>query len=396
MLHQAFEDHLRRVILPFWMGLKDDVHGGYVGLVDYDLTRHADSVKGCILNSRILWFFSACEKELGDTSLRPYADHAYAMLKRFWDDMHGGLYWSLNSGGTVADGTKHTYCQAFGVYALAAYYAVSRDENALSLCMKLFELIEARCVDDCGYLEAFDEDFKPVDNAKLSENGVMAKRTMNTLLHLLEAYSEFLAVTGNARVRERLRYILMTLLDKVYNPDKKRLEVFFDGQMNSILDLHSYGHDIEASWLMERALSVLGDSSLTAKAIPVLRSMVRHVYEEAFDGRCLYNECDRGIKDKTRVWWVQAEAVVGFYHAAHREERPEYFDSAEAIWQYIQDHFLDKRPGSEWFWSLDNHDQPVPKPIAEPWKCPYHNGRMCLEMIRGGRPATNAGLNPGL
>ncbi len=383
MRREEFDHHLQQVILPFWMGLKDDAHGGYVGLVDYDQNRHPNSVKGCILNSRILWFFSACEKTLGDASLRPYADHAYDMLRRFWDDRHGGLYWALNADGTAADRTKHTYNQAFGVYALSAYYAVSRNETALSLCDKLFDLIETKCADDVGYLEAFDESFRLIDNDKLSENGIMAKRTMNTLLHLLEAYTEFAAVTGNERVLKRLRFILETLLYKVYNPEKKRLEVFFDGRMNSILDLHSFGHDIEASWLMERALSVLGDDALTKRAAPILRDMVRHVYDDAFDVRCLYNECDRGKTDKTRVWWVQAEAVAGFLHAARREDRPEYLAAAEVIWRYIQDCFVDKRQQSEWFWSLDENDRPITRPIVEPWKCPYHNGRMCLEVIRG-------------
>jgi len=278
----------------------------------------------------------------------PYADHAYEMFKRFWDEKNGGLYWALNVDGTVADGTKHTYNQAFGVYALSAYYEISRKEEALTLCYKLFDIIETRCVDDMGYLEAFDETFRPIGNDKLSENGVMAKRTMNTLLHLLEAYTSLSVISYDKRVMERLRVILETLLNKVYNPALKRLEDFFDSHMNSILDLHSFGHDIEASWLMERALSVLGDDDLTKKAAPILRDMVHHVYEDAFDGKCLYSKCERGKTDNTHVWWVQAEAVAvaGFLHAARRENNMEYLAAAEAIWRYIQDHIVDKKQSS--------------------------------------------------
>ncbi len=378
-----FEMHLRKVILPFWMGLKDDVRGGYAGYVGYDLKPDYGAVRGCILNSRILWFFSACEKTLGDTGLRPYADHAYDMLKRCLDKKNGGLYWALNADGSVADSTKHTYNQAFGVYALCAYYAVSKKEEALELCQKLFELIETRCADGAGYQEAFDESFCPVGNDKLSENGVMASKTMNTLLHLMEAYTDLWSITLDAHVRQRLSHIVHMLLEKVYNPGKRRLEVFFDGEMNSILDLHSFGHDIEASWLTERAIASLGDDDLAQKAAPILGDLVRHVHEAAFDGRCLYNECDRGKTDKTRVWWVQAEAVVGFLYAARREDSMEYREAAAAIWRYIQDCLVDKRLGSEWFWALDEHDRPRSMPIAEPWKCPYHNGRMCLEVLHG-------------
>ncbi len=235
-------------ILPFWMGLKDDVHGGFVGRVDYDLTRHPEAVKGCILNSRILWFFSECYMTLRDETLRPYITQAYDMLCRMTDDAHGGVYWALNADGSVADSTKHTYNQAFAVYALSACWRATGEPDALSRAKAIFELIERRCRDAGGYLEAFSADFKPVSNEKLSENGVMATRTMNTLLHVLEGYTGLYRADRDPAVRARLLGILDIWERHIYNPERRRQEVFFDHDYRSLIDHVGSGKD----WGLDR------------------------------------------------------------------------------------------------------------------------------------------------
>lgn len=384
-MKEEITKHLTDDIIPFWKNLRDDEFGGYYGYLDYDLKLDKKAEKGCILNSRITWFFSNAYTLLKDKSLLEEADHGYEFLKEHCiDKEYGGIYWSMKYDGTPLDTTKHTYNQAFCIYALSSYYEASGKQEALDLARKLYELIETRCMDDKGYLEAFTRDFKPESNEKLSENGVLAEKTMNTLLHVLEAYTELYRVSHDERVGNRLRWIMDTFADKVYNPKLKRQEVFFDKDYNSIIDLHSYGHDIETAWLMDRNLGVLGDAAYTEKLTPITRTLTENIYNVAFDGHSLSNECDKGVVDTNRVWWVQAETVVGFLNGYEKDpSKTQYKEAAEAAWQFIKDHVIDKRQGSEWYWLVRQDGSPVEgKPIVEPWKCPYHNGRMCMEVIR--------------
>ncbi|MDR1531510.1 MAG: AGE family epimerase/isomerase [Clostridiales bacterium] len=397
-------------IISFWRGLRDDEHGGYYGYMDFDLQVDKTADKGTILNSRILWFFSKAAVILEDSGLLEEARHAYRFLtERCLDKEHGGVYWSVRHDGAPADTTKHTYNQAFAIYALSAYYQATGDLSARSLIIDIYCLIETHCADKYGYIEAFSRDFKPVPNDKLSENGVMADKTMNTLLHLAEAYASYVeAETPQKKysigaVSDSLRHILDIFLQKVYNSELHRNEVFFDAEMAPLkrdgraFDLHSYGHDIEASWLLDWAASLAAPLDLPLDddevSPPDLARTVRgatgalaeNVYQRAFHNRSLWNECENGRPDETRVWWVQAEGVVGFVNAYQRTGDPRFFRAAEEMLEYIQTYLVDKRPGSEWFWDVDGNGAPSSgKPIVEPWKCPYHNGRMCLEILRRG------------
>ena len=384
-MKEEVKDHLVSAIIPFWKSLRDDEFGGYYGYMDYDLKLNKKAEKGCILNSRITWFFSNAYTLLKDPSLLDEADHGYEFLKNHCiDSENGGIFWSMNYDGTPLDTTKHTYNQAFCIYALSSYYEASGKREALDLAFQLFHMIEEKCTDDQGYLEAFTKDFKPESNEKLSENGVLAEKTMNTLLHVLEAYTELYRVSKDKEVEERLKWIMDTFAEKVYNSELERQEVFFDKNYNSIIDLHSYGHDIETAWLMDRTVDVLGDETYRQKMTPITKALTKKIYEVAFDGHSLSNECDKGVVDTNRVWWVQAETVVGFLNGYEQDpSKEEYKEAAEAEWQFIKDHVIDPRNGSEWFWLVRQDGSPVEgEPIVEPWKCPYHNGRMCMEVIR--------------
>ena len=379
--------HFTEVIIPFWKKLRDDQNGGYCGYMDFDLQPDPRAVKGCILNSRILWFFANAYMTLQDESLLAEAEHAFAFMKeKCLDRENGGIFWSLAYDGTPEETLKHTYNQAFAIYALSSYYDASHDREALTMAYDLYHIIEEKCRDEIGYMEAFDRKFCLIDNEKLSENGVIADKTMNTLLHVLEAYTELYRVTGDQMVKERLTWILDTIADKVYNPEIHRQEVFFDANMNSILDLHSYGHDIETAWLVDRTTEILNDPEYTARMSAITRDLTAQVYKVAFDGNSMNNECEEGVVNTSRIWWVQAESVVGFLNGYQQDKtRTEYLEAARNQWEYIREYVVDKRPGSEWFWEVDiNHEPSSRKPIVEPWKCPYHNGRMCMEVIRRG------------
>lgn len=385
MMVEEIKAHLINDIIPFWKGLRDDEFGGYYGYLDYDLKLDKKAVKGCILNSRITWFFSNAYTLLKDVSLLEEAKHGFAFLKEHcMDKDNGGIYWSMKYNGEPEDTTKHTYNQAFSIYALSSYYEASGDEEALEMAKELFHIIETRCTDEIGYKEAFDKEFHEIENDKLSENGVIAEKTMNTLLHVFEAYTELYRVAKLPEVKERLEWIMDTFADKVYNPALHRQEVFFDRNMNSILDLHSYGHDIETAWLIDRGVEVLGEKKYEDKMSPITRDLTAQIYKVAFDGRSLANECEKGVVNKHRIWWVQAETVVGFLNGWQKNPgKPEYLDAAKAEWNFIKEYVIDKRKGSEWYWEVDPDGKPYEgRPIVEPWKCPYHNGRMCFEVIK--------------
>lgn len=384
---EEIRKHLTDGIIPFWKKMRDDKNGGYYGYMDHDLQVDEGAVKGCILNSRITWFFANAYLALGDESLLAEAKHGYDFMKKYCVDREmGGVYWSVRADGTPEDTTKHTYNQAFSIYALSSYYDASKDESALKLAKELFHIIEERCMDEIGYKEAFDREFHEIENDKLSENGVIADKTMNTLLHVFEAYTELYRVDGDEAVKKRLMWILDTIAEKIYNPVLHRQEVFFDREMNSILDLHSYGHDIETAWLIRRGTDVLGDKSYEEKMLQIVLDLTGQTYRVAFDGRSFANECEKGVVDENRIWWVQAEALLGFLNGYQlAPEHGEYLEAARAQWIFIRDHVIDKRSGSEWFWDVDKEGRAVSdKPIVEPWKCPYHNGRMCLEVIKRG------------
>ena len=381
---QAAREMLTGQILPFWSRLRDDEFGGFYGYMDYELQLDPKAEKGCILNSRILWFFSEAAALLKDEQAARQADHAFRFLMDHCvDRINGGIYWSLHYDGTPADTTKHTYNQAFAIYALSAYYRLTGNEQALALANELFRIIETRCTDDEGYLEAFTVDWKPESNEKLSENGVMADKTMNTLLHVFEGYAGLYQASSSSPVEQALRRILKIYAEKIYDPKLRRQTVFFDAHYNSLLDLHSYGHDIESSWLIDWGCGLLGDEQLSRSIGAINSVLADEILHTAYRDHSVCNEAENGKVDTTRVWWVQAEAILGFVNAWKKEpQRTEYRDAAADIWHYIETVMVDKRPSSEWFWSVDAEGNPHHKPIVEPWKCPYHNGRMCMELIR--------------
>lgn len=386
-LGKLAEAHLKEKLLPFWAGLRDDRNGGFYGYMGYDLALIADAPKGCILNSRILWFFSRAYQATGDPETLALARQAYAFLQRFWDAESGGVYWSVTCDGRPLDTMKHTYAQAFAIYGLCAFGMAGGLAQPLEQAMALYRLIETRMTDSVSCLEAFDRRFQPLSNAKLSDHpkllakGIVADKTMNTLLHVLEAYTALHEATGDAAVADSLRRLLRTVTQRVYNQRLNRLEVFFDSDMRSVFDMQSYGHDIEASWLIDLAARRVLDGEALAEATARTTALAQGVYQRAYRSGSLLNEQVEGVIDDSRIWWVQAETLVGLTNLWQKTGDPGIREAMDAVWSYIMGNLVDPRAGSEWFNSVEPDGRPVPKPIVEPWKCPYHNGRMCLELM---------------
>ncbi len=411
-LYRESKAQLRDRLIPFWTGLTDNKRGGFFGQVADDLSVRKDAERGSILNSRILWFFSSAYLTADMGEALPAARHAYEYVKSaFLDPEYGGVYWSVTADGEPADDSKHCYAQAFAIYGLSAFARALQkssrnasesfgraDKNtakeALDIAYKLFDLIESKMRDENGYGEAFDRKLEPVSNEKLSENGVEAARTMNTLLHVLEAYTELYLADADNKVHDRICAILDLFLDRIYDGSRCRLGVFFDKEYNSLIDLYSYGHDIEASWLIDRALDAVGDYPRLREALDMTQIIVRAICTNACHERngmiSLPMEAENGIVNETRVWWVQAEALNGFLNGVRRSVKAgdpqtarKYAGIVKKLWSFINTYLADTRDGSEWFYEVTedgraNHGRNV----ADEWKCPYHNGRMLLEIIR--------------
>lgn len=386
MLKSEVRAHLEQKILPFWEKLKDEKRGGFYGYMDEELRTNRDADKGCILNSRILWTFSAAARVLRREDLREYADHAYDFLSRFEDPVNGGVFWSVTCDGKPSDTTKHTYCQAFAVYGLASYYRLTGKEEALEKAMALFRTIETKCRDEKGYLEALKADFTPESNEKLSENGVMASRTMNTLLHVLEAYAELQRACPSETVRKAGREGMEQALATVYNPEKRRMEVFFDNDFRSILDMQSYGHDIEGSWLLYDAAETFMDGDELEPYRRMCLDLLESSTERAFTDHGLNYEIVAGKVNTIRAWWPQAETMLGFEFGWRMTGDRSWTDRMRVQWDYIRRVTVDPREGSEWFNELREDGTSLGKPMVEEWKCPYHNGRMCLRLTEAELP----------
>lgn len=385
MLADKCRKELTERILPFWNKLRDDENGGFYGFMDNGLNVDKTADKGVILTSRILWFYSSCYRTLGDDYLLDNARHAYEFLKKCVDTVNGGVWWMMTYDGKPSDTMKHTYNQAFAIYALSAYYLASRDKTALDLALELFRTVEDKCRDDIAYLEAMSEDWKVVPNDALSENGLMADKTMNTVLHLIEAYTVLLEACESgecAHIEERLLFLLQVTEDKIFNNEKSCLRVFFDRELNEIGDIHSYGHDIEASWLIDRACEVIGERRFMAKWRFIDLRIAENIYDIAYENGAVNNERENDKIDKKRVWWVQAESVVGFVNAYQQGGDKKFLDAADSVFEWIETKQTDKRENSEWWGEVDFDGKPMQTVnMVNPWKCPYHNGRMCIEVI---------------
>lgn len=393
-LTEELREELTGHILPFWESMIDQVNGGFYGRMDYDGTLRKDAPKGGILHARILWAFSNAYTVLKDEAYLEYAKQAYEFLNTaFWDNQFGGFFWTVTPDGIPAEDLKHAYCQAMALYAISSYYEASGDEKALMRAMDVYDILENEMHDEFGYKESFTRDFRWAENEKLSENGIEAAKTMNTNLHVMEAYTELYRVSGYPQVADRICSLLDMMAEHIYNPDKHRLDVFFDEKMNPIIDLHSFGHDIEASWLFDRAVEVLDNPEYEMKMRPIILDLAQTIYDKAMDPfrTSVFMEAENGIIRQTRNWWTQCESMIGFFNIYQKDEtKTEYLQAVENIWGFIKQYLIDDREGREWIQEVDMMNQPVTSlPLVGVWKCPYHNSRLCLEFIKRNKKKTS-------
>lgn len=379
-------------ILPFWpRQVIDRGRGGFFGEVAEDLTVRKDAPRACVVNTRILWTYACAGREIS-SQWAPVADWAFDYIgKYFWDPQHGGLFWTLDGAGAPLSTRKQTYAQAFGIYALSEYYRLTGNAAALELAKRLYLLIEEHCYDakDGGYFEARGRAWEALSDQRLSDKDLNCPKSMNTHLHVLEGYTNLLRVWPDAGLKEKQKQLLSIMLDRIVDEKTGHFLLFFDDQWHSQLDHISFGHDIEGSWLIWEAAEVLGDEALIARAKKIAVHMAHTALAEGLDpdGSMLFEADGTGdIRDSKKHWWVQAEAVVGFYNAYQLTGEEPFRTAALKAWTYIEEHVVDRVHG-EWHAKLSREGVVLTEAedpdavLAGPWKCPYHNARVCFEML---------------
>jgi mannobiose 2-epimerase len=388
-LRKQLEEELGENILKFWLEKSpDNVNGGFYGYISNDLRADAEHDRSSVLNCRILWTFSAAYRLYGDKKYLDLAARAYDYItSRFIDSVYSGVYWMLDCKGNAVNPKKQIYAAAFAIYGLTEYYMAAGNEESLSHAVKLFEALEANAHDDVdkGYVEALARDWTQLEDMSLSIRDMNAAKSMNTHLHILEAYTNLLRVWDSELLRSRLKELIKVFTDYIIDSKTAAFKLFFDMDWSCKSVADSYGHDIEGSWLIHEAAEVLGDAELLAKIRGLSVRMAAWVYENGYDHEYggIFNERGEGRKlDDDKDWWPQAEAVVGFYNAYRLSGEARYLEAALKTWNFIRSHIVDKVNG-EWFWGVSRDGSAVRgDEKAGPWKCPYHNSRMCFEIIR--------------
>jgi mannobiose 2-epimerase len=383
-LKSEVHNELVQNILPFWSTKMVDPKGGFYGQIkgDGQLIPLAD--KGGILNARILWSFSAAYHQEKNPVYLEMANRAKEyILDHFFDPEFGGTYWTISFDGNPVDTKKQIYSQAFFIYAFTEHYRATGDESSLQTAIELFRIIEKYSFDQelNGYFEAYSRDWVLLEDLRLSEKDENEKKTMNTHLHILEAYTNLYRVWKDNELKKQLRNLILIFTGKIVNQKTFHLDLFFDENWNTKSTIVSYGHDIEASWLIDEAARVLGDQDLIAQVQQICIKIADASCDGLQpDGSMVY-ETDKGHLETDRHWWVQSEAVVGFLNAWELTENQEWLDKALKCWKYISENLID-RVGGEWFWSIsDEGVANIRDDKAGFWKCPYHNSRMCLEVM---------------
>ena len=373
-------------ILKYWSKHTiDNQNGGFVGQIDFNDHIIANTEKGSVLNARILWTFSSSYKVTQNESHKTIAKRAFEFLSDyFYDPKFGGLFWSINADKTPKDTKNQIYALAFAIYGLSEYYVISKDEKALEIAVNLYQKIQEHSYDalNKGYFEAFTRDWQPIEDLRLSEKDANEKKTMNTHLHIVEAYANLFKVWKNKKLQSDIIELLQTIEKHFVNTETGHLRLFFNENWIEKPDVISYGHDIEAAWLLLQCAEISEDETLIAN----YKKHAIHIAEVTqegldSDGGLWYEfDAEKNELIAEKHWWVQAEALIGFYNAYQLTNDEKFLNIVYKNWKFIKKYILDKQNG-EWFWGVNRDYSLIEKDKAGFWKCPYHNGRACLELM---------------
>lgn len=381
-------------ILPWWMQYTvDHQNGGFYGAVTNDLRVLNDVPRSVVLCARMLWTYSAAYRAYPNEAYLRTARHAFDYLTtRFWDAEYGGVYWMLDKNGQPVEDRKQLYGQGFAIYGLSEYFLATGDPAALQCAQDLFHLMVKHAYDPVhgGYVEARSRDWSPIADLRLSDKEPNCTKSMNTMLHIVEPFTNLVRAWDTPETRAQLEGTLRAFLDHVIDPQSHTTRLFFDEAWNPIGDHVSFGHDIEASWLIVEAAEALGDEELIARTKRIALEMAEAAQRGLdADGSMLYEATPTEFTIVEKHWWPQAEGMVGFFNAAQIAAEQgnaalaeKYAANAQRLWEYIAEKMVDHQHG-DWFKRLSREGVPIQNGFkAGPWDCPYHHARACLEMIR--------------
>jgi mannobiose 2-epimerase len=384
-LRSRIDAELHNDILPFWLKLtRDRERGGFYGAISNDLVINKDAPRGALLTSRILWTFSSAYRRYHDPACLEMARWAYDdLISRFWDKEQGGLFWSVSANGKPLVTRKVVYGQAFGIYALAEYHRATGDRAALEHAIELYKTVEAHSHDAAngGYFEEYTQEWKRLPNWRQRYVSPFSK-SQNTLLHVMEAYANLLRVWPDPGLRTNLHDLTEVMLTRVLNPATHHLRLYLDDNWTPRSEEISFGHDIEFSWLVLEAAEVLGDRDLIARSKTVAVEVARATLAEGMDadGGMLSEAGPKGLTNTHKEWWQQAESVTGYFNAYQLSGSTQFLQASKHSWDFIDAHVIDHTHG-EWYNLLARNGTVLSSDKVSLWKCPYHDGRCCMEMI---------------
>jgi mannobiose 2-epimerase len=374
-------------ILNYWaLNTLDPIHGGFIGRIDECNIPHPGAPKGSVLNARILWTFSAAYKLTGKQEQFQLARIAFKYFCANFIDQHfGGVYWTPDADGRPLNTKKQVYAQAFAIYGCCAYYDISNDRKALDIATGLFGQIEANSFDpeNTGYLEAFTRDWQPLADPRLSEKDANEQKSMNTHLHVLEAYSSLYRAWPDETLKQKIILLLGNFSNQFIGAANGHLNLFFDKRWNLRSALQSYGHDIEAAWIIPEAAETIHDAAAIESAQAASIKLARAAGEGLDADGGLWYEYDSAANHlvKEKHWWVQAEAMIGFFNHWQLTGDRSYLERSIGSWEYVKAWIKDQSHG-EWLWGREDKGGVMKaQDKAGVWKCPYHNSRACIEII---------------
>ena len=383
----AFERELTGNILPFWIEhVVDEARGGFHGALANDLQIHDEVPRSAILCTRILWTYSTAYRKYRREEYLSMARRAYDYLTGvFLDRQYGGVYWTVDAAGKPVLDRKHHYAQAFAIYGLSEYHRATAEPESLELAKGLFRLLEEHAFDPMhgGYIEGSSREWGALADMRLSARDLDCRKSMNTLLHVMEGYTNLLRIWPDARLKAQHKGLIGTFLERVVDPVSGHFKLFFDDDWHSLLEHASYGHDIEGSWLLVEAAEVQADPVLLGRVKEAATQIAEAVLRDGIDpdGSLPYEGTAAGVTDPQKSWWVQAEAVVGFYNAFQLCGQVRFAEASARAWDYIQAKHIDRVHG-DWLKVLERDGTPRADSFKTgPWECPYHHSRMCFEMI---------------
>ena len=374
-------------ILDYWLkNTIDKENGGFIGEINHQNVINNNSEKGAVLNARILWSFSAAYAVEKNPEYLKTAKRAFQYIKDyFFDKEFGGIFWSVNADGKPKDTKNQIYAIAFVIYGLSEFYKIFKNEDALELAQSLFYKIELYSKDykNKGYLEAFTRDWQEIEDLRLSEKDANEKKTMNTHLHIVEAYANLYLIWPNPKLKDSIKEILEVIAIYFIDKDSWHLKLFFDENWKEKEDVISYGHDIEAAWLLQWCAEAIEDEVLIKNYQKYAVAFADATKEGLdADGGLWYEYEPKEQKlIAEKHWWPQAELWIGMINAWQLTQNEEFLEITEKNFEFVEKYIIDHKNG-EWIWGVYADYSPILKDKAGFWKCPYHNSRACIELIK--------------